>query len=93
MDCKGGIIVSGSRDRTAKVRWSALTYGYSLQSIESGVGEGGWGLESQDWLRALVGAGVNNTIKDSLMCLWRAACHARLCPCQSGQWLGLLPLT
>lgn len=59
----------------------------------------GWiGLQSQDWLRALGGGGGNNTIKDSLMCLWHAACHARLWPCQlawerSGQWLGSLPLT
>lgn len=41
VDCRGGIIVSGSRDRTAKVSGLPLMYGYSLLSIGSGVGEGG----------------------------------------------------
>lgn len=40
VDCKGGIIVSGSRDRTAKVRWS-LPYTVIPSVYREWVGEGG----------------------------------------------------
>lgn len=41
VDCKGGIIVSGSRDRTAKVRWSP-PYILLLPSVYREWGGRGW---------------------------------------------------
>lgn len=83
VDCKGSIIVSGSRDRTAKVRWSPP---YILLFPLSVGGRGEVGLASQDWLRTLGGGSGEMTQHRAHLC----ACGMQLAlpGCVPASWAG-----